>query len=50
MAGVWCSVRLKTEGRDPTGSSEDRAALALMTDLEPRGRPTSESIVNKAVG
>jgi N-(2-amino-2-carboxyethyl)-L-glutamate synthase len=38
VAGKWRTVWLKLEGRNPTGSSKDRAALALLTDLEARGR------------
>ena len=45
VAGRWRNVWLKLEGRNPTGSSKDRAALALLSDLEARGRLTPASIV-----
>jgi 2,3-diaminopropionate biosynthesis protein SbnA len=43
--GRWRIVHLKLEGANPFGSMKDRTALALITDLEDRGRLSAESII-----
>lgn len=43
--GKWRPVYLKLEGCNPTGSSKDRTARALMSDLQYRGILRSSSII-----
>jgi cysteine synthase A len=45
IAGIPRRVRLKLEGKNPTGSSKFRTAKALMTDLEARRLLRQDSIV-----
>lgn len=42
---AWAPVCLKLEGCNPAGSSKDRPAIALITDLEKRGLLKSSSTV-----
>lgn len=42
---AWMPVCLKLEGCNPAGSSKDRSAFALVTDLEERGLLNSSSTV-----
>jgi 2,3-diaminopropionate biosynthesis protein SbnA len=41
----WRTVHLKLEGYNPAGSSKDRTALGLMTNLYERGLLTKSSII-----
>src|SRR5947199_468485 len=42
---AWAPVCLKLEGCNPAGSSKDRPAIALITDLEERGLLNSSATV-----
>jgi 2,3-diaminopropionate biosynthesis protein SbnA len=45
IEGRWRTVHLKLEGHNPLGSIKDRTALALVTDLERRGRLAADSVL-----
>src|ERR1044071_7472237 len=45
VEGAPVDVALKLESANPAGSSKDRTALALLSDLERRGRLDERSII-----